>query len=290
MFISVNTRSQRFAASSVLTLACVLVRCQVATAQQPDAWTGQQCLAKSPDAVVRQGDRVAGTARQLDPIFRVTEARSGWLGVNSALVSGWMAAGDVVRLDQAVSYFTDQIRSHPTDVAAYTGRGIAWRALGQYQRAVDDQNEAIRLDPKSAAAYANRGNAYAHLGRHDLAMADYEQAIRLNPELLAAHNNLAWSLATRPEREFRDGVRAVTAATKACQLTQWANPECLDTLAAAYAEAGDFEQATRWESQAIALLAPHGSEVFQSRLVLYQARRPYRHLTSHPQPGATVSR
>ncbi|HEY5314154.1 MAG TPA: tetratricopeptide repeat protein, partial [Pirellulales bacterium] len=217
-------------------------------------------------------------------------ARGEWLGVHSALTSGWIAAADVVRLDQAVDHFTARIRSHPADVAAYTSRGIAWRALGQYQRAIDDQNEAIRLDPKSAAAYANRGNAYAHLGRHDLAIPDYELAIRLDPELLAAHNNLAWSLATRPEREFRDAVLAVSSATKACQLTRWANPECLDTLAAAYAEAGDFEQATRWENQAIALSAPPGNAAFQARLALYQTKRPYRHLTINPQPVANVSR
>lgn len=292
MFNFIHCCQRARALGGLLVMLCLIILCRPAAAQLADPWTGAHCLAKNPEAAVHQGERVVGTARQLDPIFRVSESRAGWLGVRSALVEGWIAENDAVRLDQAVEYFSDRIARNRADVAAYTGRGIAWRALGQYQRAMDDHNQALEVDPRWAAAYANRGNAYAHLGRHDLALADYDQAIRLDPELLAAHNNLAWSLATRPESELRDGRRAVASATKACSLTHWANPECLDTLAAAYAEAGDFDQALHWENQALKLSTPETEQTaaFASRLALYRTRQPYRHRTGNLTPAANVSR
>jgi hypothetical protein len=83
--------------------------------------------------------------------------------------------------------------------------------------------------------------------------------------------------ATAPESRLRDGRRAVEAATRACELTGWKHAPFVDTCAAAYAEAGDFEKAVKWQTRAIELLNDESArQDFRSRLRLYEARQPYR--------------
>ena len=64
-------------------------------------------------------------------------------------------------------------------------------------------------------------------------------------------NNFAWVLATSPDDKLRDGERAVKMATEACELTGYETPHILSTLAAAYAETGDFENANKWSQKAV---------------------------------------
>jgi hypothetical protein len=86
-------------------------------------------------------------------------------------------------------------------------------------------------------------------------------------------------LAACPEAKCRDGKKAVEAATRACELTEWKKADCLDTLAAAYAESGDFNAAVMWERKAIAIVADErNKDAFRSRVALYQARKPYREI------------
>jgi tetratricopeptide (TPR) repeat protein len=94
---------------------------------------------------------------------------------------------------------------------------------------------------------------------------------------LAEHlNGNAWRQATYPVAELRNGPEAIENATKACELTNWQNPEYVDTLAAAYAEAGDFAPAVEWQKKAIALLTeePRPRSDFEARLKLYESGQP----------------
>jgi len=95
-----------------------------------------------------------------------------------------------------------------------------------------------------------------------------------------AHNNLAWLLATCPDASLRDGSRAVELARKAEQLAGSSHPEVLDTLAAAYAEAGQFSEAIETAKKALQLVsAQHNSamaDAVRARLKLYEANSPYR--------------
>ena len=61
-------------------------------------------------------------------------------------------------------------------------------------------------------------------------------------------------MAACPEAKYRDGRKAVESATRACELTEWKRSEFLDTLAAAYAESGDFDAAVTWQMRAIGFL------------------------------------
>src|SRR5271157_1708182 len=95
----------------------------------------------------------------------------------------------------------------------------------------------------------------------------------------APRRALTWLLATCPNRAFRDGPRAVQEGTMACELTHWKSAERLDALSAAYAEAGDFTWAVKWQAQAVKLLPPGDKKLLRlylARQAMYEFRHPYR--------------
>ena len=126
---------------------------------------------------------------------------------------------------------------------------------------------------KDAEIHMNRGECAE-------AISDYETAVRANPGYAIAFNGIAWLRATCPVPEVRDGAGAIAAATKACELTNWKNARYVGTLAAAHAEAGDFDSAVKRQKEAADLLTEQEEELrgdFQKRLKLYQSGNPYRH-------------
>jgi Flp pilus assembly protein TadD len=121
------------------------------------------------------------------------------------------------------------------------------------------------------------------LRQYGRALDDYTRAIRLDPKDPRSHDGRGWLYATCPDPRYRDGKRAVASATRACELTGWKNAGMIDSLAAAYAEAGDFGAAARWEAKAIGLLADRNGarhKAFASRLRQYEGGKPYREETA----------
>jgi serine/threonine-protein kinase len=144
-------------------------------------------------------------------------------------------------------------------------------------KALADFNQAIQLNPNDAKSYTNRGLVYQAQGDYDKDLADDEQALLLDAKSITAYNNLAWLYATCPEASVRDGKKAVENATKAWDLSEGKSPYPLDTLAAACAEAGDFDNALKWERQYLqsSELSAADTANAQSRLTLYQDHQPY---------------
>jgi tetratricopeptide (TPR) repeat protein/uncharacterized protein YecT (DUF1311 family) len=226
--------------------------------------------------------------------------------------------------NKAVQDCSEAIRLNPINAKAYDNRGNAYQAKGDYDLAIADYDQAIRLDGKLAAAYKNRGDAYAAKIDYDKAIDDYDNSIRLDPKLFAAYyrrgnayyakgdytnamsdfgrlielvpnnplgfNSAAWLYATCPKDEIRDGAKAVELATKACEMSQWKDGGAIDTLAAAEAEATKFDDAVRYEQQAIALTKAANADAqdLQTRLSLYQQNKPYRNVFT-PTPIAQSS-
>ena len=102
-------------------------------------------------------------------------------------------------------------------------------------------------------ALRTRANTYLSIGRHAEAIDDYKKWDSLKPNDSHILNNLAWVLATSPHDELRNPQEAIEIATKACEVTEYKQAHILSTLAAAYADSGDFESAKQYSKQAVEL-------------------------------------
>ena len=107
-------------------------------------------------------------------------------------------------------------------------------------------------------------------------IADHARGLEINPDDALAHNHLAWISATAPEDELRNGRQAVEHARRACELSGWKVAGFLDTLAASYAECGEFEEAIRYQQQAAGLAPETDRPDYEKRLELYRAGKPFR--------------
>ena len=204
--------------------------------------------------------------------------------------NAWMAKGEY---DIAIADYDQGLRLDPTDNQFYANRGRCHHAKKSYDKAIADYTEAIRLNPKSAENFLGRGSSYYGKEDYDKALADYTMAIELDPKSGSVHNSLAWLLATCPSDAQRNGVRAVELATKAVELAKAAGESFLnelDTLAAAHAEAGHFDEAVKLQQQAVALAPNDNKADFESRLKLFQAGQPYRKLPKAEAVAATAAK
>src|SRR5262249_7362738 len=159
---------------------------------------------------------------------------------------------------------------------ALLGRASALAGRGEPERALDDFGAAIACARDDPHGHYERGRAYQQLKRYAQARDDYSTAVRLRPDDPGFCNQLAWLLATCPDDAVRDGPQALGLATRACERSGWQDPVLIDTLAAACAECGQFEQAVERMKQVLARGPREHRDEFQRRLRLFQARKPYR--------------
>ena len=158
--------------------------------------------------------------------------------------------------------------------------GAALARQGQLAEAITQLREAVRLEPKDAEAHAQLGSVLAAQHQTAEAIAQFDEALRLQPDLAAALNNLAWIRASSPQKEFRNGPEAVRLAERACQVTKHREAVMVGTLAAAYAEAGRFDEAIATARKARELALAGGNHELadknQRLIELFSAHRPYR--------------
>lgn len=212
--------------------------------------------------------------------------------------------------DEAIADFSEVIRQEPKTAEAYYNRGIAWAEKYEWRKAISDFDAFVRLEPNDPEGFLSRAEALAHEGQtasaiadldtvlrldpnnvevyctrgklredggeYRLALYDYNQAARLAPDDPLVLNDVAWVLATAPDSQLRDGRRAVTSAMRAVELENAKEWDTIDTLAAAFAENGNFAQAIRSENEAIRLAPAEMQSELKARLELYKANKPYR--------------
>lgn len=216
------------------------------------------------------------------------------------------------RTELALRDFDEMVRLNPNDAMAYALRAETLEMTGQPDAALEVAARALRLDPKLTLAYDVRGRGYARKKDYEKADREFHEAERLDrdhvqtllasahafqrwhdyelaeaefretaerfPRSAYAQNALAWLLATCPEAAIRKGTEAVAHATTACELTRWRDAAYLDTLAAAYAETGDFDQAIKYGKEAILKMQPQADyrKEVEEHLVLFERKEPWR--------------
>jgi tetratricopeptide (TPR) repeat protein len=184
------------------------------------------------------------------------------------------------RLQEAERELREAVRLRDTSAAAHANLGPVLCALGQFDEGIAHLERALALDPEYTTAHGNLGEAYATQGKHALAARQFTLAVDASPDNPFLLNRLAWLLATSPEDDVRKGARAVDLAGRAVSLTSRQDLMSLETLSAAYAEAGRFEDAVNTGREALALAERQGNGAaapqLANRILLFEARRKYR--------------
>jgi tetratricopeptide (TPR) repeat protein len=224
---------------------------------------------------------------------------------------------DQHKWDQAEAMLLAALQADPGLVEAHMYLALTYKAQGQLDKAIVEFQRAAALEPgdmtvqgRLAGLLVKAGKApealahcqalvatqaqepgarfilagvYVALNRPAEAMGSIREAIRLAPKTAAYPDHLARLLATCPEARLRNGAEAVELAARACALTRRENAGFLDTLSAAYAEAGRFAEAIRAAEEARAVALAHkdqqGAEEAARKLELYRAGKPYREET-----------
>jgi len=176
------------------------------------------------------------------------------------------------------------LEARPDDLEGRLQLATLHSAVNRHRHAIAIFSAILQKDPNNWRALRGRADARLGIGDHAGAIGDYEMAIRLRPDDSGILNNFAWVLATSPVDSLRNGKRAVEMALEACRGTEYKQAHVLSTLAAAYAESGDFESAVKWSQKAVDLGKPEQKADLAKELETYKAQKPFRELKDEEQP------
>ncbi len=184
------------------------------------------------------------------------------------------------KLEDAERELREAVRLKETSAPAHANLGAVLCAQGHLDDGTRHLERALALDPEYHSAHANLAEAYAALGRRADAAREFSRAVDVAPDNPFLLNRLAWLLATSPEDTVRNGPRAVELAERAASITNRQDVMSLETLSAAYAEVGRFEDALATGREALALAERQGNEAIATdlarRLPLFEQHQKYR--------------
>ena len=185
------------------------------------------------------------------------------------------------RLDDAMAEFQKAARLDPRSAEACNNIGRILASKGQLEEAIPYFQQAVAIDPDFAEAHQFLGAAlYYARGRAREALAQWREALRVEPDYLPALNEVAHLLAASSDASVRNGAEAVRLAERAAELSGGREAVYLDTLAAAYAEAGRFEDAVATARRGLEIATRQDQSQLRdglaARMRLYEARKPYR--------------
>jgi tetratricopeptide (TPR) repeat protein len=183
------------------------------------------------------------------------------------------------RLDEAVQSYLKALAISPNYYDANYGLANTLRDQGQIGAAIRYYRKALATAPTPldrAGACNDLGRVLLQAGQAAEGLQLWREAARLKPDEAGLLNNLAWQLATQADAALRNGREAVELAERACELSGHKEAGYLDTLAAAYAEAGRFGEAVKAAEAACELFPPAEAAEARTRLELYRQSKPYR--------------
>lgn len=191
------------------------------------------------------------------------------------------------RLDEAVDHFRAALATAPDDPEAHCNLALALQLRGKSDQALQHYHEALRIKPDHAEGHNGLGVLLAQSGRAADALAHFLEAARLKPDWLPPANAAAWIMATCPDAAVRRSDEAVRLAERAADLSKYQEAGVLDTLAAAYASAGRFDEAVATAEKARSEASANHEDALVTqiaqRLELYRQAKAYRAPPTVPQ-------
>lgn len=205
--------------------------------------------------------------------------------VDQAILLRCFIAADEGRIADAITDMKTLVDRRPDDVVRQIQLANLYLQDDRPRQAITTLTDVLDADPKNVSVLRSRGDAFLAVGEHLDAIQDYENAIAAigdeddSPILSGLLNNLAWVLATSPKDDVRNGKRAVELGKRAVELTNESEAHILSTLAAGYAEIGDFENAIRWSEKAVTAGRAEENEQLEQlekELEMYRTNKPWR--------------
>ncbi|MCC6124018.1 MAG: tetratricopeptide repeat protein [Pirellulales bacterium] len=174
-----------------------------------------------------------------------------------------------------LAYFDGLIAERPQEGFLYYQRGLYRISRKQWPEAEADLKKALSLSTEIPYAHLALSQVEISQKNYASAVEEVDRYLKIKPEDLKAHNYQGWTLSTCRDEKVRNGKLAVEHARKACELTNYEDANYLDTLAAACAENGDFNEAVKWQSKAVEIAPARRKPSLTTKLDLYKSRKPY---------------
>jgi tetratricopeptide (TPR) repeat protein len=199
-------------------------------------------------------------------------------GNPAALELRGLMAADAGKYAAAIRDFTTIAKQDPPDPLVLGQLGMLHLAAKQPRAAIAWFGKSLTIDKTLFLSLRGRSDALISIGEHKKAARDLKAALEQHPDDSGVLNNLAWLFATSPDNDLRDATQAIELATKACEETEWKAAHIISTLAAGYAESGDFKQACEFSRKALAADAGNGGidEQLKKELSSYEEEKPWR--------------
>jgi protein O-mannosyl-transferase len=182
--------------------------------------------------------------------------------------------------DDALAHLQEALRLKSEYAVTHSRLGLLYGGRGEFEKATEQFRQALAIEPDNAESLGGLGNVLRMTGEAHEAVRYFERSLKTDPESAISLSGLAWILATCPDASLRDGRRAVGLARKAVELSKREDPIILGTLACAYAETGEFDQAIVFARQALNLARIRSNSALVSELTLeidlYQTGLPLR--------------
>jgi tetratricopeptide (TPR) repeat protein len=237
---------------------------------QPDSW----------DAEYNLGTALLAKGQVDEALFHCERAVRMRPTDPDALVSLGNALYQKGRIDEAIAHYQKAITEHPDHFLARYSLGHALLEKGEFDDAIQVCRSALLLNPSDPDCHTTLAIALEEKGNPAEAIQHYQKALELVPGSIPTLTNLAWMLATSQDASVRNGAKAVELAREADRMVGGTNTLVLRTLAAAYAENGEFANAIKTARSAIQLARMHGEDSLTTdldqQIALYQLGMPYR--------------
>jgi tetratricopeptide (TPR) repeat protein len=183
-------------------------------------------------------------------------------------------------LDEAISLLQAAVDLRPDNSPAHENLAKALLQKGKVTDALIHYRKLLELQPDNIEVHNIVGTVLIQQGRIRDGVEEWQKVLESQPDNGNAMSNVAWVLATSPDDSLRDGAKAVQLAEQAMHISGRRIPVLFRTLAAAYAERGQFSEAIQTAQQGIELANTQGNSELATELsgniALYQERQPLR--------------